>query len=52
MGTIKKIAISKDKMHKIADLNMLNSIEALQTVIVIKFKKEKYNEQKSRTINS
>ena len=51
-GTIKKIMISKDRMHKIAELKMFNNPAAIRTVIVIKYEKGKNYEQELQKLNS
>ena len=52
VGTIKKIMISKDRMHKIAELKMFNNPAAIRTVIVIKYEKGKNYEQELQKLNS
>ena len=41
VGIVEKISISKDKMHETANLKMFNNPDALKSVIVLYYQKEK-----------
>ncbi len=52
VGRVKKIKISKDRMHKVADLEMFNNAGAVTTVIILKYKKDEYYEKAKQGIDS